>query len=218
MKEVTGTERTKQLLIQAAGTLAAEQGLSHVSTRAIAKESGENIGSIHYHFGGKKGLFKAMIHEAMQCCIVSRELDFDARLQSGEAIPREELSEMVRRVISEAIYRLFRSGKPDWHTHVIYQLIQRQDELFEVLNKEYFDPEMAFMRRLIRCIKPELNDQEVFLHCCLIQLPIFAQASYQKALLRQLGADAYSDEYLKTLEDLLTRQALLLLELPLGRS
>ena len=215
--EMTGTERTKQKLIQAAGSLAATQGLSNVSTRAVALESGENIGSIHYHFGGKDGLFKAMIQEVMQGSIRSYDLELLEKLQSTEKLSPQELSEIIRAVIAENIRSLFRSGQPDWHVHVIYQLIQREDELFELFSAEYLAPEMAFMNRLIRTIKPGLSDEEVFLHSCLIKLPIYAQASYMKVLLRQLKKKAYTDDYLQKLEDLLTRQTQLLLELPLDR-
>ncbi|WFB37348.1 TetR/AcrR family transcriptional regulator [Kiritimatiellota bacterium B12222] len=212
--EGTGTERTKQNLINAAGTLAAEQGLSNVSTRAVAKISGENIGSIHYHFGSKDGLFKAMIDEAM----VSGQPDEASLLEQlnrSEDLSPQDLSKIIRSVIAENIKSLFRSGQPDWHVQVIYQLIQREDDLFEIFNEKYLSPKLAFMDRLIRSIKPNLSDEEVFLHSCLIKLPIYAQASYMNALLRQLKVPAYSDDYLEKFEDLLTRQTLLLLELPL---
>jgi AcrR family transcriptional regulator len=217
-KNISGTERTKQKLIQAAGILAARQGLSNVSTRAVSRESGENIGSIHYHFGGKEGLFKAMIHEAMQSSVRLYDPELLEKLENpGEASPLE-LSNIIRAVIAENIRSLFRSGQPDWHVHVIYQLIQQEDELFEQFSAEYLDPEMAKMKKLIRAIKPELSDEEIFLHACLIKLPIYAHATFMKALLLQLNAKAYSDEYLQNLEDLLVRQTQLLLELPLDKA
>ncbi len=214
-KKISGTERTQQKLIQAAGVLAARQGLSNVSTRAVSRESGENIGSIHYHFGGKEGLFKAMIYEAMQSSIRSYNPDLLEQLDYPERATPLEHSKIIRAVIAENIRSLFRSGQPDWHVHVIYQLIQQEGELFERFSAEYLDPEMAKMKRLIRAIKPELSEEDIFLHACLIKLPIYAQATFRKALLRQLDAKAYSDEYLQNLEDLLTRQTQLLLELPL---
>jgi AcrR family transcriptional regulator len=61
MGEYSKGERTRLALIEATGELAAELGFSNVSTRAVAERSGENIGTIHYHFGGKDGLFVAVV-------------------------------------------------------------------------------------------------------------------------------------------------------------
>lgn len=215
MAEYSSTERTKDALIQAAGELAAEQGLSNVSTRAVAQRAGENIGSIHYHFGGKDGLFEAVIHEAMRGCV---RLHDESQLEKLEKNPNPlELSKMIRKVISDEIMYLFRSGRPAWYVQVIYQLIQRDDALYELFNTEYLDPAIAFMNRLIRIIMPELSEEDAFLHAGLIKLPVFAHASYMRALLRRLKTETYTDEYLKKLENLLVRQTQLLLGLPLDR-
>lgn len=48
-------------LKEAAALLFAERGLDGVSTRDIAKSAGLNISLISYYFGGKEGLYKAVI-------------------------------------------------------------------------------------------------------------------------------------------------------------
>ncbi|MFH1154825.1 MAG: helix-turn-helix domain-containing protein, partial [Pseudomonadota bacterium] len=54
-------QATQDTLVNAAGELAAEKGFSNVPIRAVADRSGQNIGSIHYHFKSKKKLFEAVI-------------------------------------------------------------------------------------------------------------------------------------------------------------
>jgi len=68
MKKYASSEQTKEALINAAGELAAETGFPNVSTRAIAERANENIGSIHYHFGGKEQLFEAVVQEVVKRC------------------------------------------------------------------------------------------------------------------------------------------------------
>ena len=98
MKTYTSSETTKRNIIEAAGTLAAQLGLDNVSTRAVAEASNENIGSIHYHFGGKDGLFEAVVCEAIAWC---GEKDyFSATAGLSEASTPEELSRVVREVIA----------------------------------------------------------------------------------------------------------------------
>lgn len=53
----------KTKLIVVGRKLFAQQGLEGTSTRDIAKESGLNISLISYYFGGKEGLYKAVIAE-----------------------------------------------------------------------------------------------------------------------------------------------------------
>ena len=51
--------RTRARLIEAASRLFGVRGFTGVSTRAIAREAGCNIGLITFHFGSKQALYKA---------------------------------------------------------------------------------------------------------------------------------------------------------------
>lgn len=63
-KEFTPEElSTRQKIMEAATVLFATEGLYGVSTRDIAKESGANLSLISYYFGGKEGLYKAVIQD-----------------------------------------------------------------------------------------------------------------------------------------------------------
>jgi AcrR family transcriptional regulator len=48
---------TRELLLDAACQLFAEHGFNKVTTRMIAQKANVNLGSIHYHFGNKEGLY-----------------------------------------------------------------------------------------------------------------------------------------------------------------
>ncbi|MDF2569947.1 MAG: Bacterial regulatory protein tetR family [Sporomusa sp.] len=52
---------TKEKLIEAGEKLFAEKGLSGVSIRELSKEAGANSALISYHFGGKEGLYSAIL-------------------------------------------------------------------------------------------------------------------------------------------------------------
>lgn len=207
------SETTKGLLINAAGELAAEQGFSNVSTRAVAVRSGENIGSIHYHFGGKDGLFEAVVAEAMHGC---RDVEvLSSFLESEKAPSREAISQILRQVIAAEISDLFRSNRPDWHSQVIYQLLQRDDDLYEMLRKELLDPSLDALAKLFLLINPSFTSEELFLHSIVIKMPVFSHANNMKAIQKRLGVDYYSEDYLQKLEDVLVKQTQLLLGLPL---
>lgn len=64
---------TRDKLIDAGEKLFAERGLSGVSIRELAKTAGANSALISYHFGGKEGLYSAILEK--QFFPISRLLD-----------------------------------------------------------------------------------------------------------------------------------------------
>ena len=209
MKKYTSSKNTRRNIIEAAGSLAAEHGLDNVSTRAVAEASGENIGSIHYHFGGKDGLFEALVSEAVGWCKVRSYYDAVDSV-SAQSSP-EELAAVVRAIVHGEIADLFCSDRPIWHSQVIYQLLQREDELHELFRRDVLEPSTKAMERFFRMIVPEMTSDELFQRIIILKMPIYAHANYMKFFLSVLNADHYSKAYLQGFEDILVRQTQLLL-------
>jgi len=210
MSEYKKGRKTRELLIDTAGGLAAGMGFTNVSMRAVAERSGENLGSIHYHFGSKEVLFEEVVKTAI--------VDFKEQPPwrvveslAADASPAE-LSMAIREIVHRQISTLFNPEKPSWHALVIYQLLQHEDSLFELFEREVLEPDMLAMRKLFLMIDPSLGDDELLLHT----LIIFSHANYMSVILKLLKTSGYSVEYLQRLENLLVRQTQLLLGLPEG--
>ena len=211
MSKYAAADSTKQKLIQAAGQLTAEHGLDNVSTRAVAEASGENIGSIHYHFGGKDGLLEAVVHDAIGS---GTDKEFHGAIDElDENSSPADFSSVIRTIVAGEITDLFLSDRPDWHSHVMYQLLQREDALGELFRKDVLQPSMDSMCRLFQLIDPKMSKEDAFLHSVVMKMPIFAHAHYGKAMKWRLGVAAYSEDYLQKLEDVLVKQTLLVLGL-----
>ena len=54
------TTDTREALLDAAEGLFAEHGVQAASLRAITQQAGANLAAVHYHFGSKEGLVKAV--------------------------------------------------------------------------------------------------------------------------------------------------------------
>ena len=67
--------RTK--LIDVATRLFAERGLNGVSIREISQAAGASISMISYHFGGKEGLYSAVLQEQFACFTEIEEIRRD---------------------------------------------------------------------------------------------------------------------------------------------
>jgi len=209
------SDTTKLKIIHAAGDLAAERGFDNVSTRMVADRSGQNIGSIHYHFGSKNGLFEAVVRAAMLGCAEYLEEEFVNGLDKNS--PPEDLSRVIRVLIENQISDMFRSDRPAWHVPVIYQLLQREDHLYDLFDESVIQPSVQAMTRFFRIIDPDMDAEEIHLRAVLMKMPIFAHGDYMKAMLRMLKTDHYSELYLQRMEDLIVKQTQLLLGLPLDK-
>lgn len=88
----------RERLLDAAAQLFSEQGFAETSTREICTAAGLNPGAIHYHFGDKDALYRA---------VLSRPIDEMHAQQDGfeaeELSLREALGRFLASFLSEAV-------------------------------------------------------------------------------------------------------------------
>jgi len=59
-------EDTKRRLMDAAGEVFSKQGFKTATVRTICRMARANVAAVHYHFGGKDGLYAALLSEAFE--------------------------------------------------------------------------------------------------------------------------------------------------------
>jgi len=210
----SSSTKTREILISAAGELAALNGFSNVSIRAVAEKAGQNIGSIHYHFKSKTELFKSVIREAIK--------DEQARSASqAVAAYTDRLNEpavqvqAIRALVSHTMIPLRDDNRPWWHCRVIYQTLQKKEgELSDIIFNEHVQPEIRYIQDLFKTIRPELSDDEAFLHAMFVTMPVYFHNEYEDVIQSYLGETEFRSGYLNALENMMIRQTLLLLNLP----
>ncbi len=69
-------ERARTRLLTEAGRRFAKKGYARTSTREICAAASLNVAAIHYHFGGKEGLYRAVLLNPIQA-VASRLAGFD---------------------------------------------------------------------------------------------------------------------------------------------
>jgi AcrR family transcriptional regulator len=91
MQKIVGTTAidTKEQIINAAERLFAERGFAGTTLRNAIGEAGVNLAAVHYHFGSKEELFRAVV-ERFARPIVEQELALLDRLQAGGQVPTVE--------------------------------------------------------------------------------------------------------------------------------
>lgn len=86
---VTPTSDTKEQIINVAERLFAERGFAGTTLRNVVSEAKVNLAAVHYHFGSKEDLFRAVIARLARP-IVEQELALLAELQAGNKVPSVE--------------------------------------------------------------------------------------------------------------------------------
>lgn len=86
---------TKSHLLRVAGRIFAERGFRATSVRYIVTRAGVNQAAVNYHFGGKQGLYRAVIQEELAVSSVMTALSADTTA-TGEAILYECADRLIR--------------------------------------------------------------------------------------------------------------------------
>lgn len=92
-------EFTRQSILDAAGRIFAKHGYSGTTNHAVCAEAGCSTPSINYYFGGKEGLYEAVLIEAHRQIMDFSELDAAITSASG---PEEKLRACLSMLVRTA--------------------------------------------------------------------------------------------------------------------
>jgi AcrR family transcriptional regulator len=85
----TSTTDTKEQIITVAERLFAEHGFAGTTLRNVVSEAGVNLAAVHYHFGSKEELYRAVVARFARP-IVDRELALLEELKAAHELPSVE--------------------------------------------------------------------------------------------------------------------------------
>jgi len=116
----------RELLLQAALTLFAEQGIEGVSIRAVNREAGLGPASVHYHFGTKDALLDAVLRRYGQGVIDSIKARAKELTESRTAMDARDLVTMLAEPYLDLIATHDEDGR-SW-IKLMGQLLQQDPE------------------------------------------------------------------------------------------
>ncbi len=159
-----GGKGTKERILDAAEALFAEQGIGATSLRAVIAKAGVNLAAVHYHFGSKEELVRAVVSRRIgpmnreRLELLSR---YEAESSDGAAPldrvvdaflrPMMSMFEQNKAVASKLVGRML--GEPGFLEHIAPTEFRETRERF-----------LAAFRRAA----PHVSEEEMFwrLMCC----------------------------------------------------
>jgi AcrR family transcriptional regulator len=131
---------TRRELLEAAGAIFAEQG--YATSKEICERAGANIAAVNYHFGGKDGLYAAVLEEAHHRLVSIETLSAAA---ASRIDPRLKLRMLLTRIVSEIAKR--DSGA--WELRVLSRELLSQSPHMERLINNQIAPKAKFARAIL---------------------------------------------------------------------
>jgi len=127
------SEDTKRRLLDAAGEVFSKQGFKAATVRTICRMARANVAAVHYHFGGKEGLYTALLTEAFEAGLRRHPPDM------GLA-PSAPAEARLYAFIHSFLLRMLGDGRYAW--------------CGKLMNREMFEPTAALDQMVERHILP----------------------------------------------------------------
>lgn len=175
---------TQERLIRAGLSLFSKQGLEGVRTRQLADEAGVNQSAIPYHFGGKEGVYLAVLEHVANGIVEHLALP---RLLSDSPSPAAALQALMQDFV-----RALLGSETSTASSLLLAREQLQPSAeFDALYSRLFLPLHQAVSELVAAIRgqdPALRENILCAHAILGQALAFSVA--REALLRRLGEKA----------------------------
>lgn len=146
MAEARSTE-TRTLLLRAGLQLFSRGGIDGVRTRQLAEAAGTNQSAIPYHFGGKQGLYVAVLEQAAGD--IADSLRLPQRWARTQATAQRQLHEVMARFV----VALLDSEDATARSQLLAREQVQPTIAYEALHRILFAPLHQGVSQLVGCIR-----------------------------------------------------------------
>ncbi|CAB3681865.1 CerR family C-terminal domain-containing protein [Achromobacter kerstersii] len=197
------SRETRDRLIRAGLALFSRHGLDGVRTRQLVDEAGVNQSAIPYHFGGKDGVYAAVLEQVA------------AHITERLGLPRPAAtSPDSARAALQLLMQDFVSALLDSEASAASSLLLAREQLqpteqFDALYGQLFQPLHETIANLVADIRGQTHgDRDAILraHAILGQALAFAVA--REALLRRLGVQSLSPKDIQNIVQMVGNMAI----------
>ncbi len=180
-KTTSGAEQTRERLIRAGLEVFAQYGLEGATTRILCAQAGVNLAAIPYHFGGKEGLYQAVVRHIAQV-VQSRMQAADEQIQQvihNEQATDDEILAALETLLIAAARFIAGSTEANYFGPIIIREQTRPTEAFEIIYEAVFKVQFGYADALVaRLLKldPESSEVRLRTHALFGQVLVFRAA------------------------------------------
>lgn len=200
-------------LINAAGEIVINEGLQALTIRAVAKRAGEQINSVHYHFGSKEGLYIETLKYAISDWVeydwseyVKKNIDLFSTL-SGKV-------QVIKDLVDIHFNFVFLSEKPSWCLNILSASMQApgngRDYIVESFGKAHY----KMLLKVFKLIKPEGSTNDAHMWTMFFMSPFLHATIFLPHTLMTPQFRTSSKKFIPRLKSYLLNIYLISLNLP----
>ncbi|MFC1513741.1 TetR/AcrR family transcriptional regulator [candidate division KSB1 bacterium] len=151
---------TKTKIIETAEKLFAENGISGTSLRSIIADAGINLASIHYHFGSKEELIKAVFERRFGPINSERQRNLDNVLENDMNSP--DLIEKIIEAFISPIVLIKLNASVSTRIHKLFgQIHSEPDDIKTLLFGQLEEVNLKYIEAFRKAL-PRLSKDEIF--------------------------------------------------------
>ncbi|MBI9112448.1 CerR family C-terminal domain-containing protein [Maridesulfovibrio ferrireducens] len=201
-------EETRQRLLLVGARLFALNGFRGVSMRNLAMEAEINLATVGYHFGGKLGLYEAIL----QSMIERRSEIFPSLEEVRERVDMVKQnkftkSDLVKWYFGFFIRRSAGSQETMWAALIITRELAAPSELYPMLDEYLFTPTFESLGELLAVAMESQVSEEERLIVGTALMGMVLKFVNPKVLMTRLGWDEYTPENIEIITEVLCRRA-----------
>lgn len=133
---------TRRQLLEAAGEIFAEHGYAKATSKEICERAQANIAAVNYHFGGKDGLYAAVLEEAH-----SRIVSIEA--VAATARSRIDPARKLRMFLSRIVAEVCKSESGGWELRVLSREVLSRSPMMAGLVQNQIAPKAKFVHAIL---------------------------------------------------------------------
>lgn len=134
--------QTKRQLLEVAGDVFAERGYVYATSKEICELANANIAAVNYHFGGKDGLYAAVLEEAHTRLV---SVDMVSQITQGDGSGADKLRLLFRRIVGEVAKR----DAGAWELRVLSREIMAPTSLVDGMLKNQVAPKVRLLSGMV---------------------------------------------------------------------
>jgi AcrR family transcriptional regulator len=170
---------TRSRLLHAAARLFAERGFARVTVRDICKKARANVAAVNYHFGGKEGLYRAV----MRTAIATMQATTEAAQAAGRGKPADE---RIRVYVSVFVERILGKGQDTWIHQLMLRELSDPTPALDMVAEDVLKPRTAYLCGIIGELIGCAPDSPQVMRCALSVQSQFNSMLWSQAAARMM--------------------------------
>lgn len=194
--------KTREIIMEAAGRLFAEEGFPKATVRDICRSAGVNIAAVNYHFGDKKGLYISVLKHYQALAFQAYPPDLGIRENMK---PEEKLRSFIR----SFLLRVMEDDRPAWFGKLLSREFSEPTWAFDILVEDTIRPVFQVLIKIVSAI---LDENEKDRSVLLGAMSVVAQCLYFRhshpVITRLFPGKTFGPKHVDELTEHITRLSL----------